>query len=60
MDPDEIVSVPADQIDAAIERVITEKFAGKIEGIIYDVIEKAVTKEISRLKSALTGENETD
>jgi hypothetical protein len=26
---------------------------GKIEGIIYEVIEKAVSKEIDRLKGAL-------
>ena len=42
-----------DQIDSILERVIREKFGGKIEGIIYEAIEKAVSKEIERLKGAL-------
>jgi len=53
-------SMPAGQIDAAIERIISEKFSDKIEGIIYKVIEKAVSKEIDRLKRALTGTNTID
>ena len=48
------------QIDAAIERVISEKFSDKIEGIIYEVIEKAVSKEIHRLKKSLIGNNSID
>jgi hypothetical protein len=51
--PDEAVSVTPDQIDAIVERVIEEKFGGNIETIIYEVIEKAVSKEIDRLKGAL-------
>ncbi len=43
----------AEQIDKAVERVINEKFAGRIENIIYEVIEKAVAKEIDRLKGVL-------
>ena len=52
--------MPAEQIDAAIERIINEKFSDKIEGIIYKVIEKAVSKEIDRIKGALTGSNTID
>lgn len=48
------------QIDAAIERVIREKFSDKIEDIIYEVIEKAVAKEINRLKNSLIGNNSID
>jgi hypothetical protein len=51
--PAEAVSVTPDQIDAIVERVIKEKFGGNIETIIYEVIEKAVSKEIDRLKGAL-------
>ena len=51
---------PRGKIDAAIERIINEKFSDKIEGIIYEVIEKAVSKEIDRLKGALTGSNPID
>jgi hypothetical protein len=47
------ISVTPDQIDSIIERVINDKLGGKIEGIIYEVIEKAVSKEIDRLKGAL-------
>lgn len=57
---DELLHVPPGQIDAAIERVINEKFSGKIEDIIYEVIEKAVAKEIDRLKGVLTGNNQID
>jgi len=41
------------QIDGAIERIINEKFAGRIEDIIYEIIEKAVKREIDRLKESL-------
>jgi hypothetical protein len=42
-----------DQIDAAVERVITRMYAGTIETIILQSIEKAVFKEIDRLKNRL-------
>jgi hypothetical protein len=48
-----------DQIDAAVERVITRMYAGTIETIILKSIEKAVSKEIERLKSRLL-ENDPD
>ena len=57
---DELLNVPPGQIDAAIERVINERFSGKIEDIIYEVIEKAVAKEIDRLKGVLTGNNQIE
>ena len=52
---DAIESLPVtpDQIDSIIERVIKDKFGGNIENIIYEIIEKAVSKEIDRLKGAL-------
>jgi hypothetical protein len=46
-------SITSAQIDMAIERVINEKFADRIEQIIYETIEKAVSKEIARLKGDL-------
>ena len=46
-------AVTPDQIDLLLERVIKEKFSGKIEDIIYEAIEKAVSKEIDRLKGSL-------
>jgi hypothetical protein len=52
-DTTESLPVTPDQIDAMLERVIKDKLGGKIENIIYEVIEKAVSKEINRLKGAL-------
>ena len=52
-DPEELSAITPGQIDKAIERVINEKFSAKIENIIYEVIEKAVAKEIDRLKGVL-------
>jgi hypothetical protein len=45
-------------IEAAVERVMTRKLGGTIEAIILQAIEKAVSKEIERLKSLLL-EDET-
>ncbi len=45
--------VTPDQLDSILKDVIKDKFGGKIENIIYEVIEKAVSKEIDRLKAAL-------
>ncbi|MBI5580604.1 MAG: hypothetical protein HY895_15740 [Deltaproteobacteria bacterium] len=52
-------ALTADQIDAAVERVITRMYAGTIETIIRQAIEKAVAKEIERLKNRLL-ENDPD
>jgi hypothetical protein len=41
------------QVDQAIERIINEKLAGRIEHIIYEIIEKTVKSEIDRLKASL-------
>jgi len=45
--------VSPEKIDQAIERIINEKLAGRIEHIIYEIIEKAVKREIARLKESL-------
>ena len=49
-----------DQIDAAVERVITRMYAGTIETIIRQSIEKAVYKEIERLKNRLLEDDPGD
>ena len=41
------------QMEAALERVIKKMFYEKIDGILVEVIEKTVTREIERLKSIL-------
>ncbi len=54
-EPAESLSVTPEQIDSILEQVIKDKFGGNIENIIYEVIQKAVSKEIDRLKGALLG-----
>ena len=49
----ESLPVTPDQIYSILERVIKDKFDGNIETIIHEVIEKAVSKEIDRLKGTL-------
>jgi hypothetical protein len=52
-DPLEGALISPEQIEAAVERIIDQKFAGRIEAIILQAIEKAVSREIERLKRAL-------
>jgi hypothetical protein len=47
------LDVNQDQIDKSIERIIQQNFSGKIESMITQIIENAVSKEISRLKNIL-------
>jgi hypothetical protein len=47
------VDVSPAQIEAAVERIINEKLAGRIETMIVQAIERAVTQEIERLKTLL-------
>jgi hypothetical protein len=48
-----VSSLAPEEIEAAVERVIDRKLGGTIEAIILQAIEKAVSKEIERLKSLL-------
>jgi hypothetical protein len=42
-----------DKIEESIERIIQQNFSEKIESMVVEVIEKAVSKEIDRLKNIL-------
>lgn len=46
-------NVSQEQIEAALERVIEKKFADKIDGILLDVMENVIGKEISKIKESL-------
>ena len=46
-------SIPPDQLEAAIERVINKLVSDKFENILINVIEKAVKNEIDKLKRSL-------
>jgi hypothetical protein len=50
-------TVSTEQIDQAIERIINEKLAGRIEHIIYEIIERTVKREIDKLKESLLNDN---
>ena len=49
-----------DQIEQSIERFIEHNYSNKIESMITAIIEKAVAKEIDRLKRALLEDNNTE
>ena len=42
-----------EQIEQSIERIIQQNFSDKIESLVTETIEKAVSKEIDRLKNVL-------
>lgn len=46
-------SLPPEQVEAVIERVVRKMFAEKIDKLLMGIIEKAVTKEMNRLKNLL-------
>lgn len=52
--------ISSEQIDQAIERIVNEKLAGRIEHVIYEIIEKAVKREIDRLKESLLEDSTSD
>ena len=46
-------TISSRQIEDAVERLIKNNYSEKIESIIVNVIEKAVSREIQKLKDAL-------
>jgi hypothetical protein len=57
-----IVGLDADHdtLEKSIERIIQQNFSGKIESMVAEVIEKAVSKEIDRLKNTFLEDNNSD
>ncbi len=45
--------VSLDMVEKALENVIEKKFAGKIESILFEVMEKVIEKEIKEIKDSL-------
>lgn len=54
------VSITPEQVEAALERVVKNLYAEKIESILVDVVKKTITKEIDRLKGTLLEELKGD
>ncbi|MDL1968958.1 MAG: hypothetical protein LWW97_10555 [Deltaproteobacteria bacterium] len=59
-DAPEPIPLSTEQVDEALERVIKEMYADKIDSILTEVIEKTVTKEIERLKALLIEDTSID
>ena len=49
-----------DTIEKSIERIIQQNFSGKIESMVAEVIEKAVSKEIDKLKNIFLADNNSE
>lgn len=54
------LGISPDQIEHSIEQFIKQNYSEKIESMITEIIEKAVAKEISRLKNALLEDDSTE
>lgn len=50
----ETLSLSPEQIDEALERIIKRMYSEKIESMIVEMIGKAVTREIEKIKGTLT------
>jgi hypothetical protein len=58
--PTGTAELSAEEIDAAVERVLERKLGGTLQSIIRQAIEAAVSKEIQRLKALLLEEDAGD
>ncbi|MBW2653559.1 MAG: hypothetical protein JRC91_01130 [Deltaproteobacteria bacterium] len=50
------LSLPPEQLEAALERVIEKKFGDKIETLLFEVMEKVIEKEIAKIKESFQKE----
>jgi hypothetical protein len=58
--PAALAGASPEQIEKSIERIIQQNFSGKIESMVTETIEKAVSKEIDRLKNILLDDGSDD
>ncbi len=59
--PADALMVSPAQVEAAVERVVRRMFSERIEAMLLEVLEKAVLKEIQRIKDTLlVGSSEND
>ena len=54
----EVNQFPSEQLENAVERAVNKIFAEKIESLLFDAIDRAVTKEIGRLKTLILGDRD--
>ena len=55
-----VIVIPRAQLEKAIERVVEDRLRDKIDAILTQAIEKAVTGEIQRLKRLIAGETDAE
>ena len=48
----------SEKLEDAVERAVNKIFAEKIESLLFDAIDRAVTKEIGRLKTLILGDRD--
>ncbi len=59
--PADALMVSSAEVEAAVERVVRRMFSERIEAVLLEVLEKAVLKEIQRIKDTLlVGSSEND
>ncbi len=46
-------AVSQEQLEAALERIIEKKFSQKIEAILFDVMERVISREITEIRENL-------
>ena len=57
-----VSGISDERIEAAVAKIMEEKFSERIESLMVDAVEKAVEKELAKIKSLLldTGSNSSD
>ena len=54
----EVKEFSSEQLGDAVERAVNKIFAEKIESLLFDAIDRAVTKEIGRLRTLILGDRD--
>jgi hypothetical protein len=54
------MGIPQEQVDLAVERVIRKMYAEKLDDIFREVIGRAISEDIERIKDTLKRENGSD
>ena len=53
-------AISDERIEAAVARILEERFSERIEALMVDAVEKAVEKELARIRSILLGSEGSD
>ena len=53
-----VKELPSEQLEDAVEKAVNKIFAEKIESLLIDAIDRAVTREIGRLRTLILGDRD--